>query len=100
MSVGERINSRGRKPSEIDHAEIIALRNLENLALPADRRRMTLYCTLEPCLMCFGAVLLSGIGTLVYAYEDVMGGGTACDHSGLPQCQHGALESLLFQTPH
>ena len=29
--------------------------------------------------MCFGAILLSGIGKIVYAYEDVMGGGTCCD---------------------
>ncbi|MBU1181693.1 MAG: nucleoside deaminase, partial [Proteobacteria bacterium] len=34
--------------------------------------------TMEPCLMCFGAILLSGIGKIVYAYEDVMGGGTGC----------------------
>jgi tRNA(adenine34) deaminase len=31
--------------------------------------------------MCYGALLISGIGTLVYAYEDAMGGGTACDRS-------------------
>ena len=29
--------------------------------------------------MCWGAVLLSGIGTVVYAYEDPMGGATALD---------------------
>ena len=29
--------------------------------------------------MCLGALILSGIGTVVYAYEDVMGGGTRCD---------------------
>ena len=45
---------------------------------------LTLYCTMEPCLMCFGATLLSGIKRIVYAYEDVMGGGTRCDLSGLP----------------
>ena len=26
--------------------------------------------------MCYGAIILSGIGELVYAYEDVMGGAT------------------------
>ena len=34
---------------------------------------------MEPCLMCLGALVLSGIGEIVYAYEDVMGGGTRCD---------------------
>jgi tRNA(adenine34) deaminase len=33
--------------------------------------------------MCFGAILLSGIGEIVYAYEDVMGGGTGCNLSKL-----------------
>ena len=29
--------------------------------------------------MCFGAIILSGIKKIVYAYEDPMGGGTTCD---------------------
>ena len=33
--------------------------------------------------MCFSAIMLSGIGRIVYAYEDVMGGGTGCDRSTL-----------------
>ena len=33
--------------------------------------------------MCYGALILSGIGEIVYAYEDVMGGGTSCDLSKL-----------------
>jgi tRNA(adenine34) deaminase len=48
-----------------------------------DRSRLTIYCTMEPCLMCFSAIMLSGIGRIVYAYEDVMGGGTGCDRSTL-----------------
>jgi tRNA(adenine34) deaminase len=31
--------------------------------------------------MCLGAMMLSGIRKVVYAYEDVMGGGTRCDLS-------------------
>lgn len=34
--------------------------------------------------MCFGAILIAGIGTVVWAYEDAMGGGTGCDRSSLP----------------
>ena len=44
---------------------------------------LTIFCTMEPCLMCLGAIMLSGIRKIVYAYEDVMGGGTGCDLSGL-----------------
>jgi tRNA(adenine34) deaminase len=75
VATGRRINSTG-SPNEMDHAEIIALR-----ALPADgsemnRGRLTVYSTMEPCLMCFSTLILNGIRTIVYAYEDVMGGGT------------------------
>ena len=81
---GARIHTRQTVPSEIDHAEMLALRELEKAPPALDRSRMTLYATFEPCLMCFGAILISGIGTLVYAYEDAMGGGTGCDRSALP----------------
>jgi tRNA(adenine34) deaminase len=73
-----RHGSAGVNPSELDHAEIIALRRLEALPAVPVRRELTLAVTLEPCLMCYGAILLAGIGRIVYAYEDVMGGGTAC----------------------
>jgi tRNA(adenine34) deaminase len=84
IAQGERKGTRRQVPSELDHAEMLALRRLENINVPIDRKKVTLYATLEPCLMCFGALLISGIGTLVFAYEDAMGGGTACDRSLLP----------------
>ncbi|TWI66035.1 tRNA(adenine34) deaminase [Desulfobotulus alkaliphilus] len=76
--------SNGSLPSEITHAEILAIRELESLVPAAMRHKATLYATMEPCLMCYAAILLSGIGRVVWAYEDAMGGGTACDLSTLP----------------
>ncbi len=84
IAQGERTGTRRSVPSEIDHAEMVALRRLEELTEPIDREKITVYATLEPCLMCFGALLISGIGRLVWAYEDAMGGGTACDRSRMP----------------
>ena len=79
----------------MDHAEIIALRELENLEEPIDRRGITVYTTMEPCLMCFGALLISGIENIVYAYEDAMGGATACDRSQLPALyKHSGVEII------
>ena len=69
--------------SEVDHAEIRALRNLEISQQAVVPQKCTLFCTMEPCLMCFGAILLAGLGTIVYAFEDPMGGGTCCDLSSL-----------------
>ncbi|MDP5209189.1 tRNA adenosine(34) deaminase TadA [Microbulbifer sp. 2205BS26-8] len=48
------------------HAEIIALRHaaagLQNYRLP----NTTLYVTIEPCTMCFGALIHARVGRLVY----------------------------------
>lgn len=69
--------------SEIDHAEIRALKALESSAARFIPERAVLFCTMEPCLMCFAAIILAGIRTLVFAYEDVMGGGTGLDRQHL-----------------
>ncbi len=70
---------------ELSHAEVNALKKLEEYR--ASGRRITgdlvLYSTLEPCLMCYGASILAGIKRIVFAYEDVMGGGVACDLKNL-----------------
>lgn len=73
---GERINSIGNGIIELDHAEIVALRHLQSADAAIDTARATLYSTMEPCLMCYATILLTGIGRIVYAYEDVMGGST------------------------
>ena len=61
------------------HAEIEALR-----AVPADLWKsadeMSLYTTLEPCLMCFGSILLHGIGRVVFGSSDSYGGASSVLH--------------------
>jgi tRNA(adenine34) deaminase len=55
------------------HAEMEALKHV-----PADlwplSRQMTCYTTLEPCAMCAGALLLHGIGRVVFGTSDTEGG--------------------------
>ena len=81
VSSGARAGTAGEVSffSEIDHAEIRALKGLEAFGKEFKPEAAVLYCTMEPCLMCFAAILLSGIKTVVFAYEDVMGGGTCVD---------------------
>jgi tRNA(adenine34) deaminase len=81
LITGFRHATSGDESNEIDHAEIVALRALYAEKAVKNTDELTLYCTMEPCLMCFGAILISGIHRIVYAYEDVMGGGTGCDLS-------------------
>ena len=55
------------------HAEMEALR-----AVPGDlwgsSDQMSLYTTLEPCLMCFASILIHGIGRVVFGASDSQGG--------------------------
>ena len=67
--------------NEIDHAEMVALRRLIEIEDKMDPGKITVFCTMEPCLMCYGALILAGVGEIVFAYEDVMGGGTGCELS-------------------
>ena len=82
LASGSRIHSKGSIINETDHAEIIALQQLA-YKKDIEKNKVSVFCNLEPCLMCYGALILSGIGEIVYAYEDVMGGGTSCDLSKL-----------------
>ncbi len=61
-----------RDPSA--HAEIVALRRAARRAGNHRLPRATLYVTLEPCLMCLGAMVQARIGRLVYAAADPKSG--------------------------
>ncbi len=77
IAQGHRRNSSSASCNEIDHAEILTLRSLLAAQPSLDCCQITVYSTLEPCLMCYSTLLLSGIRRFVWAYEDIMGGGTA-----------------------
>ena len=47
------------------HAETVALRNAGEQLGHTDFSKLTLYTTFEPCPMCCGAILASGVHTLV-----------------------------------
>jgi tRNA(adenine34) deaminase len=77
LTQGRRRNSSSASRNELDHAEAVTLRGLLADRPGLDCSRITCYSTLEPCLMCFSTMLLSGIRRFVWAYEDVMGGGAS-----------------------
>lgn len=82
-----------RKESDQDptaHAEIIALRQA---AQALDNWRLigvTLYCTVEPCPMCAGAMIQARLQRLVYGTPDVRFGadGTIIDVLGETRFNH------------
>jgi tRNA(adenine34) deaminase len=83
LVTGSRKGTIGAGINEIDHAEMVALRRLIEIEDKIDPGKITVFCTMEPCLMCYGALILAGVGEIVFAYEDVMGGGTGCELSRL-----------------
>ena len=79
LVTGARKGTAGNGKNELDHAEMVALRRLIDLEKPVKHGDVTVYATMEPCLMCYAALMLAGIGRIVFAYEDVMGGGSAVE---------------------
>ena len=72
------------------HAEIVALRDaarrIGNYRLPG----ATLYCTLEPCLMCVGAIIHARLARVVFAALDPKSGacGSVFDTLSSPLHNH------------
>lgn len=64
-------NSSITKNDPTAHAEIIALRKGGQIVNNYRLLNTTLYVTLEPCLMCLGAILNSRISRLVYGAKDL-----------------------------
>ena len=76
LVTGTRRDSAPDKQNELDHAEMLALRRLVDLDTNIERGKVAVFSTLEPCLMCYAALIANGIRNIIYAYEDVFGGGT------------------------
>ena len=73
--VGRGSNSPIARHDPTAHAEILAIREA---AVRAGNYRLedaTLYCTLEPCVMCAGALVNARIARLVFGARDLRFGG-------------------------
>jgi tRNA(adenine34) deaminase len=75
--IASRHNERELTNDPTAHAEILALRDAARTLGTWRLTECTLVVTLEPCVMCAGALMNARIGTLVYATADLKGGATA-----------------------
>ena len=57
------------------HAEIVALREAARSIGNYRLEGATLYCTIEPCVMCAGAIVAARISRLVFGARDLRFGG-------------------------
>jgi tRNA(adenine34) deaminase len=72
------------------HAVIVALREAARRVGSARLRDVTMFCTIEPCSMCVGALLESDVEALVFAVPNRVDGAAGtilqlAEHPGLPR---------------
>lgn len=73
--IGEGRNSPIAMNDPTAHAEILALREAARALGNYRLERATLYTTVEPCVMCAGALVAARIGALVFGARDLRFGG-------------------------
>jgi len=82
ITLGDKVVAEGKNAiwvpryDETRHAEMEALRTVSP-DLWQSSSEMSLYTTLEPCLMCFGSILLHGIRRIVFGASDSFGGASS-----------------------
>src|SRR5690349_13474647 len=72
--IGAGYNRREADQDPTAHAEMIAIRQAAQVVGHWRLENVTLYCTLEPCAMCAGAMVLARLPRLVYATTDPKAG--------------------------
>ena len=72
--IGRGHNRREADRDPTAHAEMIALREASQAIQHWRLDDVTLYCTLEPCAMCAGAMVLARLPRLVFATNDPKAG--------------------------
>lgn len=77
--VGKGHNEKEEKKDVSSHAEIEAIRDAAKNLGTWNLSDCTLYVTVEPCLMCSGAIMQSYITRVVYGTDDVTMG-AVCSH--------------------
>jgi tRNA(adenine34) deaminase len=90
--IGKGYNRREADKDPTAHAEMIAIRQAATHIGHWRLDELSLYCTLEPCAMCAGAMVLARIPRLVYATIDPKAGAGG---SIMDICRHPALNHQI-----
>jgi tRNA(adenine34) deaminase len=78
--LGEGRNLRERDADPLAHAEVIALRAAASAIGSWNLEHCTLVVTLEPCVMCAGAILQARVGRVVFGAWDEKAGAAGSMH--------------------
>ena len=100
IAVGHNLPRQQHDPTA--HAEIVALRRAAEKLANYRLQDCTLYVTLEPCVMCAGAILHARLQRVVFgAYDERAGAaGSVCDVFAMPVLNHQtAVSGGILATP-
>ncbi|MCU0481276.1 MAG: tRNA adenosine(34) deaminase TadA [Anaerolineae bacterium] len=88
--IGRGHNERELHHDPTAHAEIVAMRRASAYLKDWQLTETALYCTLEPCCMCAGAIVQARIGRVVYGAIDLKAGcaGSIADLLRHPKMTH------------
>lgn len=67
-------NMRDKTNNPVGHAEVLAIKKASEVLNDWQLVGCTLYVTIEPCIMCAGAIIQSRIAKVVYGAPDLKGG--------------------------
>ena len=72
------------------HAEMISITQAEEAVGNWRLKDCTLYVTVEPCIMCCGAMIMARVARLCYGTKDVKAGGveSLCNLLAIPRLNH------------
>ncbi|MDX2160255.1 MAG: tRNA adenosine(34) deaminase TadA [bacterium] len=90
--IGTGYNRREADHDPTAHAEMLAIRAAAAHLGHWRLDEVTLYCTLEPCAMCAGAMVLARLPRLVYAAVDLKAGAAG---SVMDVCRHDKLNHRI-----
>ena len=98
-------NQRDKTNNPLGHAEVLAIKKASEILKDWQLVNCELYVTIEPCLMCAGAIIQSRIKRVIYGAPDLKGGAfgssiNVLDASNInhrPEIVKGILESECSQ---
>ena len=98
-------NQRDKTNNPLGHAEVLAIKKASEILKDWQLVNCELYVTIEPCLMCAGAIIQSRIKRVIYGAHDLKGGAfgssiNVLDASNInhhPEIVKGILESECSQ---
>lgn len=92
--IAQAYNQIEKKSSQLAHAEILALAKASKKMKNWRLSELTLYVTVQPCLMCLGALYLSRVSRVVYGVSSPKFGVTLDQISDQMQCNVGIYKQL------